>query len=290
MRISILNRKGGVGKTATAFHLGGALADLGGRVLLVDLDPQGSLSQGWLGPDQVDALPAEQTIATLFLSPIRRAFGEIIRHVLQISNAGERERSISLAPANRYLDPFNVPRPWGPSTEFQFEIARFVQAHADRFDHVIFDCAPNLGFPAWCSLLCADVALVPFQPEDFGAQGIAAVAEFCASAGRDGPLREINYLLTMVQGRLAIHQTYEDLLRDRYKGSVLDTTIPRAVEVAESIAARLPLAFERRSGKAREAYERLAGELLFRDQSVAASAKAKRAKAEKQQEKEASHG
>src|SRR3954471_7494957 len=102
--IALCNLKGGVGKTSTTFHLGGTLAKEGRRVLLVDADPQASLTQGFIGPDAARALPTRTTIAGLF------GDGLIPEPVELIVTTGFP--GLALVPGSSALARFNVPEPW----------------------------------------------------------------------------------------------------------------------------------------------------------------------------------
>ena len=102
--LCLINQKGGCGKSSTCFHLSGALAADGHRVLLLDLDPQGSLSQGFLGSTVVENLPADETIASLFDD------SAFFSDRSQLIRPTELDR-ISICPANQHLATFNTPTP-----------------------------------------------------------------------------------------------------------------------------------------------------------------------------------
>ncbi len=124
--LCLINQKGGCGKSSTCFHLAGAFSAGGLSVLLVDVDPQGSLSQGFLGPAVVESLPADQTVALLF---DEAAFLSDRKHLIRHT---EFER-IFLCPANQCLARSNTPTPEADGM-FQHVLREFVQEQAASFD------------------------------------------------------------------------------------------------------------------------------------------------------------
>jgi len=162
----LINQKGGCGKSSTCFHLAGAFAELDHEVLLLDVDPQGSLSQGFLGSEIVESLTVEQTLATLF---DERSYFADRTHLL-IPTPFER---ITLCPGNQLLAPFNVPEPEKTGL-LQYALREFIAEQRD-FDVVLIDCPPNLYRCSWTAMIAVDHILIPVPPEDFGTQGLRAV-------------------------------------------------------------------------------------------------------------------
>src|SRR3954467_15779996 len=107
----------------------------------------------------------------------------------------------------------------------------------EGYDFVLFDCPPNLHLCSWAALVASDALVVPLQPEDFGAQGIADVRESIGlvTAGPNPALRLLGFLITMCTPRLAVHKGYEQLLRATYGDDVFETTVPIAADFKESI-------------------------------------------------------
>src|SRR4051812_4612319 len=159
---SFLNRKGGVGKTSSVFHLAGSYARTGRRVLLCDLDPQASLSQGFFGPKAVEQLPKERTVAALFDDSLDPTPDDLVYET--------KFPGIWLAPASNHMDNDNTPRP--QEAENQETIRDFLDEVKRHFDVILIDCPPNLHLCSWASLLASDFVVVPVIPEDFSSQGL----------------------------------------------------------------------------------------------------------------------
>lgn len=157
--IALVNQKGGVGKTTTAINLGTALAEKGMRVLLVDLDPQGALSNG-LGI-QADDLSA--TIYNLLTDTVQDANRVILK---------ARER-IDLLPANIDLAAAELELVTAFSREYL--LRDILTPLASRYDFVLIDCGPNLGLLTVNGLAAADVVLIPLQCEYFALRALGTL-------------------------------------------------------------------------------------------------------------------
>src|SRR5271157_2299154 len=171
--ITLLNQKGGVGKTSTAFHLSGTLAQNGHRVLLVDVDPQASLTQGFEGPNFMRSLPRHASVAALFGDDLVPSPDDLIRPT---GFAG-----VWLIPGSGHLTRYNVPEPNEIPLDQQRALCDFMAEVKDRFDVVLFDCPPNLHLCSWAALAASDYLICPLQAEDFGSQGVAAILD-CVEA------------------------------------------------------------------------------------------------------------
>lgn len=232
--ICFINQKGGCGKSSSCFHLAGAFAQAGLRVLLVDADPQGSLSQGFLGSQVVEGLATDQTLAGAFDGSY--AFQHPEQAVFSTGCP-----SISLVPANHELTEFNVPRPERLGME-QFAITQLLET-LEGFDITLIDCPPNLYRCSWSALLASDYVVIPVPPEDFGAQGLCVVNQAIEHAQRlNSRLELLGLVVTRVDKRLVVHRSYERRLRSIYGTSVLKTVIPEASAFKMALAYRRPVA------------------------------------------------
>jgi chromosome partitioning protein len=242
--ICLINQKGGCGKSSTCFHLAGAFADQGYSVLLVDTDPQGSLSQGFFGPEHVESLSTPQTVTAAFDGSV--GFQPTDQAIQ--STAHDR---IAVVPANHRLTEFNVPHPERLGME-QFALFQFLDA-LPAYDVTLIDCPPNLYRCSWSALLAADFVVIPVPPEDFGAQGLRVVHQAIEQAQRlNSRLDLLGHLVTRVDRRLVVHRTYETRLRQLYGASVLTTVIPEVSAFKVSLACRQPVGlFSPRSPAAR---------------------------------------
>jgi chromosome partitioning protein len=255
--ITLLNQKGGVGKTSTTHHLAGTLAAEGRRVLLLDNDPQASLSQGFWGPVATAGLDPAATIAAIYagLDP----FPEQVIKPTGIEG-------IDLIPGSRQATDFNVPRPFEAPPEAQTCLQSFLADVRRRYDLILIDCPPNLHLCSWAALVASDHLIVPLQPEDYGAQGLGPVQESVdlVATGPNPGLHVLGFLLTMYNARLSIHKVYETVLREQYGPAVFETCVPYAADFKEAIAQRKPIAYYKPRGASAKAIKSLAAELLAR--------------------------
>jgi chromosome partitioning protein len=224
------------------------------NVLLVDMDPQGSLSQGLLGSSIVENLAMHETVASLF------AESTFFRTQEQIVRPTPMER-VSLCPANQTLAAFNAPSPEDGGM-FQHTIRQFLDGRTG-FDVVLIDCPPNLYRCSWTAMLAADYVIVPVPPEDFGTQGLRVVHQAIDEAKRlNRDLRLLGHLVTRQDRRLVVHQMYERRLRELYGDLVLETVIPEASAFKVALACRQPVEFYAQSSTAADLTRRLSREIL----------------------------
>ena len=159
--ICLINQKGGCGKSSTCFHLAGAFAASGLSVLLIDADPQGSLSQGFFGSNCVESLEPASCLTTLFDdASFFKSYESLVRQTMF--------DNIVVAPTNHSLNKFNTPTP-GDAGMDQFLLREFIELQ-DDIDIVLIDCPPNLYRCSWTAMIAADFVLIPVPPEDFGTQ------------------------------------------------------------------------------------------------------------------------
>jgi chromosome partitioning protein len=254
--ITMLNLKGGVGKTSCTHHLSGTLAQMGLKVLLIDNDPQASLSQGFWGPVAAIAIDPSETVAAIYRGD--RPFPE--RVVKPTGVAG-----VDLVPGSMAATEFNLPRPEAQDIESQTCLRTFLE-EVEGYDVCLIDCPPNLHLCSWAALVASRFLVVPTQPEDYGAQGLRFVQASADSvrAIHNPGLRLLGYLLTRVSPRKGIHQAYEDMLRVQYRRDVFESKVPDLTGYVEAIAARLPVAQHKPKGPPAKAIRALADELLSR--------------------------
>jgi chromosome partitioning protein len=255
--ITLLNRKGGVGKTSTCFHLSATLAGLGLRVLLVDNDPQASLTQGFFGPEGLASRAGAPSVADLYAPGLRPPPERVIR--------ATGLPGVDLVPGAEALTAWNVPsdRAW-PGAERG--LAGFLAAAAPGYDLALIDCPPNLVLCARAALVAADHLIVPIQPEDFGSQGLGPVTAMAdrVRATANPRLGAATYLLTLVDRRLTIHAGYAQLLRELYGAAVYTAVVPLATDLKEAVTARRPIAAYKPRSAAARALRVLADELIVR--------------------------
>lgn len=259
--VTFLNRKGGVGKTSTCHHIGGVLAKAGNRVLLLDMDPQVSLTQGLLGARTALSLVREETLACLFddhLNP------DPVRIIRPTAFAG-----LFIAPGSTALNRYDHPEPTAPGAtggQLAFALREFVDEVRGQYDAILIDCRPTLNLLSFSTLLAADGIVVPLTPEDYGSMGIPHVLQLVRRAQEkyNQNLRLYGYLLTMTRKRLGIHATYTRQLRTHYATDLFTATIPDLKDYKEAITLQQPISFYKPRTPACAAAEAVAVELIRR--------------------------
>lgn len=256
LTLCMINQKGGCGKSSTCFHLAGAFAHAGYSVLLIDADPQGSLSQGFLGSDHVENLPAAETLAAIF---DEEAFFVDQRSLIRETGFD----GISIIPTNQHLAQYNAPSPESSGME-QFALRDLLE-QCDDFDVRIIDCPPNLYQNSWNAMIAASHVLIPVPPEDFGTQGLRAVHQCIENARKLNPgLRRLGHLVTRYDRRLLVHRSYEQRLRELYKEMVLNTMMPEVSAFKVSLTCRKPVQFHEPKSTAAVSMRELATEIIER--------------------------
>lgn len=256
--VSLCNLKGGVGKSSTTFHAAGTFAADSRRVLVIDADPQASITQAFFGPDGMRAMPRHETIAGLFGDGIPPDPADLVR--------ATGFANLAILPGSGHFTRHNVPEPWRADREDQLALREFTREVRDDFDLILIDCPPNLHLAAWSALAASDALVVPLQAEDFGSQGIASILD-CVDAIHAGPnpaLRLAGYLLTMFNPRLAIHKAYESTLRQIYGADVFEVTIPIGADFKEAVAIRKPIIAHKPRGASSKSIRAFVAELLAR--------------------------
>lgn len=253
--ICFINQKGGCGKSSTCFHLAGVLAQSGLHVLTVDVDPQGSMSQGFLGSQRVECLEPGETLATQFQA---HSFVALNSVVIPTPIHG-----IDILPANQHLAAYNTPTPEELGLQ-QFALASLLEQEHDH-DITLIDCPPNLYACSWNALLAADYVVVPVPPEDFGTQGLRTVQQAIEQARCLNPkLSLLGMLVTRMDRRLLVHRAYEQKLRKLYGESVFETVVPEAAAFKMALACRQPVSHYSAKSGASVIMSQLAAEIRNR--------------------------
>jgi len=253
--ISVANQKGGVGKTTTTINLGAALAKLGFRVLLVDLDPQGNASTG-LGID-----PSERGTTTY----------DVLAGDAQPSNAALKTavEDLLIIPATTDLSSADINLLSHEKRSFMLHDALH-QPDIDELsvDYILIDCPPSLNILTVNAMVASDSVVVPLQSEFFALEGLSqlmlTVREVRQTANPN--LRIEGVVLTMFDKRNNLSQQVEDDARTNLRDLVFETVIPRNVRLSEAPSFAMSVIDYDPTSRGASAYIDLASEIVERHQ------------------------
>jgi chromosome partitioning protein len=253
--IAVANQKGGVGKTTTSINLAAALVEIGKRVLVVDLDPQGNASTG-LGIEQEDR---DVTTYELLLEDID--LGDVIKET--------SIRGLHIVPATVDLSSADIELISNEKRSFLLHDAlRQTAMDGYGFDFILIDCPPSLNLLTVNAMIAAHSVLVPLQSEFFALEGLSQLMMTVREVRQSGNknLRIEGVVLTMYDRRNNLSQQVENDARGTLGDVVFKTMIPRNVRVSEAPSFAMPVLSYDSLSKGAQAYRDLAQEIIANNQ------------------------
>lgn len=243
--ISIVNQKGGVGKTTTCVNLTAALSQLGRRVLLCDFDPQANSTSG-MGVDKSVPTGVYQALigtAAPQQAVVSTRYGDVL-------------------PSNKALAGAGIELIGLPGREFF--LRRTLQFLSPQYEFILIDCPPSLELLTLNGLCAADSILVPVQGEYFALEGLSDLMNTVRIVRRslNPQLQLEGVLLTMFDARTNLAMQVADEVKHYFPGKVYATVIPRNVRLSEAPSHGVPICGYDRASRGAEAYEALAREFL----------------------------
>ena len=253
--IAVVKQKGGTGKTTTTENLGIGLANEGKRVLLVDMDPQASLTIS-LGNPQPDKISPS----------ISDVLGKVLQDTLDNPREGiiSHEEGIDLMPSNIELSGLEVSLVNAMSREMILK--QYLESVKKDYDYILLDCMPSLGMLTINALAASDSVLIPVQAQYLSAKGLEQLLQTVSKVQRqiNPKIRIDGILLTMVDMRTNYAKEISSLIREVYGGKikVFKTDIPHSVRAAEISAEGKSIFQHDPKGKVADAYRALTKEVI----------------------------
>jgi len=245
--MAIANQKGGVGKTTTAVNLGAALAELGYRVLVVDLDPQGNATTG-LG---VNARNLESSVYDVLLHEVA------VEDCIEPTNL----RNLFLVPAT--IDLAGAEIELVPMLSRETRLKRALATVVDDFDYLLIDCPPSLGLLTVNALAAANEVVVPIQCEYYALEGLGQLLSNIerVRANLNPALSVTTIVMTMFDARTRLAEQVVEEVRGHFGPRVCRSVVPRTVRLSEAPSYGQPIIVFDPSSRGATAYRELAKEV-----------------------------
>lgn len=249
--IAIANQKGGVGKTTTSINLSACLAEMGKKVLVIDLDPQGNTTSGF----GIDKSEMENTVYELMLDEC--TIKESMTKVENIENLSLIPSNVNLAGAEIELLGIN---------EKEYILKNAVDYIRDDYDYIIIDCPPSLNMLTVNAMTTADSILVPIQCEYYALEGISQLIHTIdlVQERLNANLKIDGVVFTMYDARTNLSSDVVNTVKENLNATVYQTIIPRNVRLAEAPSHGLPINLYDPKSAGAESYRNLAKEIIGR--------------------------
>lgn len=246
--VAVTNNKGGVGKTHTVFHLCGAYAELGKKVLAIDIDPQGNLTGLFVSDAEGRGSLYDILVDDVPLS----------RVVMETEFDG-----ISVVPSSKKLQ--NIDALLQNEADSQIRLADSIQEFLREnpsYDLVLLDCPPSLGLPTRNALAAADYVVIPLEADKFSVEGLDTLVQSIKTMKRVvNPRLEIaGILISLFKGRRTVENLYERALRAKAL-PMFETRIKDSAKYREAITVRKPITYYKPKTEFAEAFRNLTREL-----------------------------
>lgn len=248
--ISIINQKGGVGKSTTAVNLAAALGELGKKVLIVDFDPQGNSTSG-LGIEKEEL---EQCIYDALLNDIPA------ENLLIQANCN----NVTVIPATIQLAGAEIELVSAMARETRLK--ELLEPVQENYDFVFIDCPPSLGLLTINALTAADSVLIPIQCEYYALEGVTKLLESMrmVKSKINKGLEVFGVLLTMYDSRTSLANQVVDEVKQYFGDKVFNTLIPRTVKISEAPSFGMSVIQYAPQNKGAQSYMELAEEVIGR--------------------------
>ena len=248
--ISLVNQKGGVGKTTTSINLSAALGKMGKRVLLIDMDPQSNATTG-LGLTSNDFKNDVYELIT-GKCEVKKAIKKTKFHNLSIIPSTINLAGVDVEFVKRMLED----KEFSQNMQLKLKLDEI----KDNYDYIIIDCQPSLGLGTMNALVASDSVIIPVQCEFFALEGITQLLNsiIMVQGSMNPNLRIEGVLLTMLDGRTNIGLEVIEEIRKYFKDKVFNTIIPRLVRLVEAPSHGKPINEYDPESRGAEAYHNLA--------------------------------